>query len=627
MPMADACGSMKSGRSKKNKKLVPAPRVVAAAEPTPPTQPAIPWWQHLVAVLGLLAVNLALYAATARLGFLMVDDPDYVLNNPYIESFSASNLKHIFTTPYAANYAPANLLSYAVDIAIGGKNAAAFHFSNVIWHGWVACSVYFLAFIIFSRIYPAAMAALFFLLHPAHVEVVAWISSRKDLVATCFAVLAMACYLLYRRRSWRYVRYAASLFLFALGSAGKQSVLLLPVVMLAWDVFVEKRRNWQMIADKIPFGLVTLFFGWMTWHAQPPTNQALSILTMARTELTNLWLLTGCGTYALYRSMSSAADWSILARAGVVICAIAVWAVPFLLYRERQPVRAALSCWVLFQMVPPMLLSFIVPVTDRYLFLPSVGICILAADLVFALALRWQRAAWTAWTLGMGLAMVWCVKTFNYVGEWGDPRSVWYGAHFKTKNPEVFQFLGEIYQDAGEHINNFIKSGAPLNRTNELKFAQAVLSDPERVAKLDAEWQAGAGPKTNSIAYRDELWNFAWEQYRTSLSYRGKLSTPNLFMDRGRLLVSQGKYANAVGEFQTALAYAQASGYALIRQETVTHALRSIGVAYWNLQNFRESEQWYLKALDVQNKSGQVWVPTLQSELEEVRALAAAHNQ
>jgi len=348
---------------------------------------------------------------------------------------------------------------------------------------------------------------------------------------------------------------------------------------------------------------------------------------MARTELINLWLLTGCGTYALYRSMSSAANWSFLARAAVVTCAIALWAVPFLLYRTRQPLRAALASWVLFQLVPPMLLSFIVPVTDRYLFLPSVGVCILAADLVLALASRWQGAHWAAWTLGLALATVWCVKTFNYAAEWGDPRSVWYGAHFKTKNPEVFQFLGEVYQDAGEHINNFIKSGTPLNPTNELKFARAVLSDPERLSKLDAEWQAAAGPKTNSIAYRDELWNFAWEQYRTSLSYRGKLSTPNLFMDRGRLLVSQGKYSDAVGEFETALAYAQASGYALIRQETVTHALRSIAVAYWNMQNFRESEQWYLKALDVQNKSGQVWVPTLQSELDEVRALAAAHSQ
>ncbi len=616
---------MKARRPKKSKKPILVVRPTAA--PPPPAKSAASWWQHALVLLGLAAVNFALYAGTARLGFLMVDDPDYVMNNPYIESFRAANLKYIFTTPYAANYAPANLLSYALDIAIGGKNAAAFHWSNVIWHGWVTFAVYVLAFTISRRILTAAVAALLFVMHPAHVEVVAWISSRKDLVATGFAALAMACYLLNRRGPHRYVWYAASLFLFAAGSAGKQSVLLLPAVMLAWDVLVEKRRGWQMFADKIPFGMVTLFFGWMTWHAQPPTNQTLSILTMARTELTNLWLLTGCGTYALYRSMSSADTWSLLARIAIVFAAVAMWAVPILLHYTRQPIRAVLCCWILIQMVPPMLLSFIVPVTDRYLFLPSVGVCILLADVMIALAGRWRQASWLAWGLGAALATVWCVKTTNYVAEWRDPRSVWYGAHFKTRNPEVFQFLGEVYQDAGGRIDNFIKSGAPLNRTNELTFAKAVLSDSERVSKLDAEWQATAGPKTNSIVYRDALWDFAWEQYRASLKNRGRLSTPNLFMDRGRLLVSQGKYTDAVGEFQTALTFAQTSSYAIIRQETVTHALRSIAVAYWNMQHFRESEQWYLKALDVQIKSGQVWVPTLQQELDEVKTLAAAHNQ
>src|SRR5262249_25201297 len=130
-----------------------------------------------------------------------VDDPDYVQNNPHIEKFSAPNLKFIFTTPYAANYAPANLLSYALDVAAaGGKKAAAIHLSNVLWHGAVAGLVYLLAFTIGSDILTAGAAALLFLLHAAHVEVVAWISSRKDLVATAFAAVAATCYLVYRRR-------------------------------------------------------------------------------------------------------------------------------------------------------------------------------------------------------------------------------------------------------------------------------------------------------------------------------------------------------------------------------------------------------------------------------------------
>src|SRR5207249_4373613 len=92
------------------------------------------WTVHALILLALILLNFALYQRTIGLGFLTVDDPDYVQNNTYIEKFNAANLKQIFTKPYAANYAPANILSYAVDITLaGGKKPGAIHLSNVLW--------------------------------------------------------------------------------------------------------------------------------------------------------------------------------------------------------------------------------------------------------------------------------------------------------------------------------------------------------------------------------------------------------------------------------------------------------------------------------------------------------------
>src|SRR5438477_6098000 len=148
------------------------------------------WFWHAGAILLLLAINLFLYFRTLPIGFLSVDDPDYVQNNRLIENFSRANLKTIVTKPYQANYAPANLLSYSVDVAAAhGKNPWAIHLSNVLWHGLAALGVYLLAFALRGEIVTATAAALLFLAHPAHVEVVAWISSRKDLVATAFGAL------------------------------------------------------------------------------------------------------------------------------------------------------------------------------------------------------------------------------------------------------------------------------------------------------------------------------------------------------------------------------------------------------------------------------------------------------
>lgn len=606
-------------------------RRLKKTEQPPTTVPPNPseglhrWWWHAVVILGLLLANLWLYHGTLDLGFLSVDDGDYVQNNPHIDSFRAANLKHIFTVSCSANYAPAHLLSYSLDVALaGGKSAFALHLSNVMWHGWVVCMVYLLAFTLRSEIASATAAALLFLLHPAHVEVVAWISSRKDLVATGFAALSMTCYLLCRRRhrsrGWWY---AASLLCFLLASAGKQSVLLLPLVMLTWDFLVEKRRNWQMLADKVPFGLITIFFGWMTWHAQPGTNQPLHAFVFAGTQFANLWLLTGLGDYVMYRGAPDAAAWSQTARLMIIVAAALVWVWPLLLQKARQPVRAALCYWVLIQMVPPMLLSFIVPITDRYLFLPSVGVCVLLADVAAGLARRRPNARWICWCLLAGLGTVWGAKTRNYVTEWRDPRSVWYGAHLKTKDPQVAQFLGEVCQNAGDRMDNFIKSGAPLTVADELKLARAVLGDATSAGRLQAEWLAAGQVRTNSIAYRDRLWNLAWEQYEAALARRGKLSAPNLFMNRGRLLVSQGKFAKAIPEFQTAMKFAEGSNYEIVRQETVTHALFAIGVAHWNMHNYKEAEQWLLKAQDLQKKSVQPWIPDLDKQVERIKALAA----
>ena len=611
---------MKRKRTRKFKDTRP----VAPGRPAEPGPTPTPWWAHATVVLGLLLANLALYHGTFDLGFLSVDDPVYIQNNPYIENFSATNLTHILTTPYGTNYAPVNLLSYSLDIALAkGKSAAAIHLSNVIWHGFVVCAVYLLAFTIRPRILTAAAAAALFLLHPVHVEVVAWISSRKDLVATGFAALSMTAYLRYRRqgRGWSWW-YAGAVLAFLLASAGKQSVLLLPAVMLVWDVLVEKRRNWQMFLDKVPFGLVTLFFGWMTWHAQPSTNQALHPFVLAQTEFTNLWLLTGLGQYVLYRPAPDPAAWSQMARLALVISAVLVWALPLLFVWARRPLRATLCYWFLIQMVPPMLLAFMIPITDRYLFLPSVGVCLLLTDLAAGWEKRLPSARWLPPVVLAALGLVWGAKTWNYVGEWRDPRSVWYGAHLKTPNSQVQQFLGEVYQNAGDQMDGFVKTGALPQWTNEIRFARAVLGDEPAVERLRSEWTKAQPTRTNSLAYRDQLWSLAWQRFEESAARRGTLIAPNLFTCRGRLLVNQGKFAQAIPEFQNALTMAQISTYAEIRDEGMTHALFNIGVCHWNMNNYGEAQKWILNAQAVQRKSGRVWLPRLDQEAELIKQLA-----
>jgi hypothetical protein len=600
-----------------------------------------PLWLHGTVLLLLLTANFVLYYRTTGLGFFSVDDPYYVQNNPSLDGFNQTGLVQILTQPYLANYAPATLLSYALDVAVaGGKSARAAHLSNLLWYAWCVLMVYLLVWTLRAELLTATLAAALFLLHPVHVEVVAWISSRKDLVATGFALLCTTCYLLYRRRSGRWW-YVVSLGSFLLAAAAKQSVVVLPAVMLAWDALVERRTHWTMVADKVPFGLIGLVFGLMTWHAQPSSSQHPSAFVLVATLWTNLWLLTGLGQYVLFRPAPNPATWGAVTQACLILAALVVWIAPLGLRRGRNSHIKALAYWVLILMVPPMLLNFPVPITDRYLFLASAGVCIALAELAVKdwrthdgpgiptlaepdAAARRQRPI-LPMALAVALGVIWAARTSSYLDEWCDPRSVWYAAHLKNPNTQVALFLGEAYQEAGNRIDAFIRGTGALDAPREIRLAQVMRVDPVTEARLVLEWSGRWPSRTNSLAWRDRLWSSAWEEFEEAVKHHGKLVTPNLYLDRGRLLVSQAKYPQAIAEFQIALRHAEACTYKPVRQEARIHVLRAIGVAYWHEQDYPQAVQWYLKAREVQRQSGSIWISTLDDELRRAQALAAAH--
>src|SRR5207253_76445 len=164
------------------------------------------------------------------------------VNNPWIRSFSLQNLQHIFTTPYFANYSPFHLLSYMLDYAFAGASPFVFHLSSNIWGGIVAGFVFLVALALTRSHLIAIAAAILFVVHPAHVEAIAWIASRKDLVAAAFALPSLLAYVNYRQGGTAAIKwYFASVLLFLLGVAGKLCVATSPAVFLVHDLLLERR--------------------------------------------------------------------------------------------------------------------------------------------------------------------------------------------------------------------------------------------------------------------------------------------------------------------------------------------------------------------------------------------------
>src|SRR5215470_5658720 len=172
-----------------------------------------PWQLNAAIVLLFILATAVLYARDLGLGFFRIDDPQYVVGNAWIQVATWEHIRQIFSSPYYLNYSPLHLFSYMLDHSIAGLNAYAFHLSSNLWAGVVAGLVYLVALALIQHRPTATAAAVLFVVHPVHVEAIAWISSRKDLVAAAFVLPGFLAYLKYRQRNgigW----YLISLLLF-----------------------------------------------------------------------------------------------------------------------------------------------------------------------------------------------------------------------------------------------------------------------------------------------------------------------------------------------------------------------------------------------------------------------------
>ena len=212
---------------------------------------------HLMPAIGLVLLTLAVYGQTLSFDFLSNwDDYQYVTNNPDIRGFSVINLIHVFSSSYVGNYAPVHLLSYMFDYQLAGLSPAWFHGVNVAFHTANGRLFYLLVQRITGKPIWAFVSAAVFLLHPAQVESIAWISQRKNLLAMFFSLSSFLAYISYRQQTGeeRKRAYILSVLSLLLALFAKSIAVIMPFVFLLYDFFLEHpRRRKGVCTDKIPY--------------------------------------------------------------------------------------------------------------------------------------------------------------------------------------------------------------------------------------------------------------------------------------------------------------------------------------------------------------------------------------
>ena len=287
------------------------------------------------AVCGLLVLAVGLvFGQTVTHEFVNWDDPEYVYENPHVRrGLSVEGVVWAFTHRYAANWHPLTWMSHMLDCQVYGLWAGGHHLTNVLIHAATCVGLFLLLMRMTGRLWPSALVAALFAIHPLRVESVAWVAERKDLLAGLFFVLTLWAYVEYARRPFSILRYLLVVACFALGLMAKPMLVTLPAVLLlldywplgraacgAWarqaDGHVRTRLNmvrtlrapWAAVGvrvmEKLPLlAIAGLSSGVTLWAQQP------ALMTMEHLPLRHGWPTLRRRMWPIWASSSGLSVW------------------------------------------------------------------------------------------------------------------------------------------------------------------------------------------------------------------------------------------------------------------------------------------------------------------------------
>ncbi len=230
------------------------------------------WIEHHQKLLLVLIVVISAVAYLPSLfnGYTAWDDPHHIILNEDIKSLSPQNILKMFRSYYVGMYHPLTTLSFALNYHFTGLNPFYYHLTNYIFHIVNILLVYFVIRKIQPRPFVALFSALILGIHPMHVESVAWITERKDVLYAFFFLLSLLWYLQYhstQKKTWLWLSIGA--FLCSLLS--KSAAVILPIILFLIDWY--QHRKWSKdVLEKIPYLALSLLFGIISLISQHAGN-------------------------------------------------------------------------------------------------------------------------------------------------------------------------------------------------------------------------------------------------------------------------------------------------------------------------------------------------------------------
>jgi protein O-mannosyl-transferase len=340
--------------------------------------------------LSLALLTLLVYVPVFQAQFISYDDPDYVTANPHVLSgVTLANLRWAFVTNHAANWHPVTWISLMLNSQYFGSSAGAFHAVNLLLHVANTLLLFLWLYRATGAKWRAALVAALFALHPLHVESVAWITERKDVLSTLFWMLTLFVYTEYAKRG-RISSYSIALLLFGIGLMAKPMLVSLPFVLLLLDYWPLGRfaaqRTFRVLIEKLPFLAFSIASSAITLVVQ--REQAMMSLDMVpiflRAEngvlayvayIGKMFRPTGLAVIYPYNLHPSPIRALLSLTALVVVSAVAI------LIRRQKPYAFTGWFWFLITLVPVIGIVQVgtQAMADHYTYIPLIGLFVIVA--------------------------------------------------------------------------------------------------------------------------------------------------------------------------------------------------------------------------------------------------------
>jgi hypothetical protein len=560
-----------------------------------------PW----AAPAALALFTLALWIRSLAVPIHEWDDSVYLFRDARLDRFTLEHLRLILTQPFYANFHPLTTLTYAFDRVVWGTWVPGFHITQLLFYAGGVLGLYFL----FERLLRSRAAALagaaIYAAHTIHVESVAWLASRKDVVCLFFYAPALLAYIRYRdepgrRRAW----YIASLLFATAAMFSKGYAVILPAALLAYDFCFTGRIDRRNVTDKIPFFVVAAVAVYLTVQAQGREGALVhSSLEMSRrVALLAKVLALYAGRSLLPVDLSAfytiaAEPLGLMPIFGFLVATALVAA--FLFLRRDVPAAAFGIALFALPLATVMNVYFRLPIwmADRYLFLPTVGstLALVAVGSALARSTRGSerpRGGARRGILPAAAVLVialYSALTFARIGLWTSRVALWSDVVRKELH---LGGSGPVLADDIARVTNLrFAATTPISSLARAYEVTGNVTEGKRINELLAGAAGGAGGVEGemTLAQKDLAEGRPAEAVRRlqPIASGGSWLSPLATMWIG---VAEGQLGNREAGRQTIL-----RGVELYRKtgQPATDGLLSAGGMEFNRGNYAEAATWY----------------------------------